>query len=124
MLPSNQRLTRQQFTDFLKNPEIKVVFNPLGTFKYIKKESGLRNGKPDSFSDLSVVTGSKYQKKAVLRNKMRRRLYTIFHKNPYNISISGVFYVSKQSYELSYEQLKDYFYALLSKIEKNTTSNS
>jgi ribonuclease P protein component len=119
MLPSPQRLTRQQFTELLKNPEIKVVFNAVGTFKYVKKEPGLRNGKPGSFSELSVVTGSKHQKKAVLRNKIRRQVYTLFPNNPYNIKVSGIFYVSKQSYTFSYQHLKDYFYALLSKIEKN-----
>jgi ribonuclease P protein component len=114
MLPSKQRLTRQQFTNLLKNPGIKVVFNQLGTLKYIEsdKELGLPFLKPSS---LSVVTGSKQQKKAVLRNKIRRQIYTLFSKNPYKISISGILYVSKQSYDMPYEQIKDRFYALLSK---------
>ena len=107
MLPSKQRLTRQQFTNILKNPEIKVVFNAVGTLKYIKDKE---------LSSLCVVTGSKQQKKAVLRNKARRRIYTLFSKNPYKISISGILYVSKQSYDMSHEQIKDRFYALLSKI--------
>jgi ribonuclease P protein component len=112
MLPSPQRLTRQQFAELLKNPEIKVVFNTLGTFKYQEQSNS-------GTVKFTVVTGSKHQKKAVLRNKIRRQVYTLFRNNPYNIKISGILYVSKQSYMFSYQQLKDYFYALLSKIEKN-----
>ena len=117
MLPSKQRLTRQQFTEILKNPEIKVVFNRLGTFKYLDQLNSRD-------FEITIITGSKNQKKAVLRNKLRRQLYTVFRNNPYNINISGVLYVSKQSYTFSYQELKDHFYALLSKIQKYSAKNS
>lgn len=119
MLPSKQRLTRQQFTTLLKNPELKVIFNAVGTLKYVKvgveKQSGLKDGKPGPFS---VVTGSKHKKRAVLRNKFRRRVYTLFSKNPYEINISGVLYASKQVYDMPYDQIKTHLNALLSKINK------
>ncbi|HTH93561.1 MAG TPA: ribonuclease P protein component [Candidatus Paceibacterota bacterium] len=115
MLPSNQRLSRQQLTDLLKNPEIKVIFNHLGTLKYLHQSNSEIPNK------LSVVTGSKNQKKAVLRNKIRRQIYIIFRNNAYNINISGIFYASKQAYSLSYQEIKDYFYALLSKIDKKNS---
>jgi ribonuclease P protein component len=113
MLPSNQRLSRDQVTSFLKSPEIKVIFNRLGTLKYLNQSNNVH-----STNTITVITGSKQQKKAVLRNKIRRQIYTAFRKNPYNISIEGMLYVSKQSYELSYQEITDLLHALLSKIEK------
>jgi RNase P protein component len=117
MLPSNQRLSRDQVTSFLKSPEIKVIFNRLGTFKYCISPKLSNEGGPGQ-SIITVITGSKQQKRAVLRNKIRRQIYTAFRKNPYNISIEGMLYVSKQSYELSYQEITDLLHALLSKIEK------
>jgi RNase P protein component len=117
MLPSNQRLSRDQVTSFLKSPEIKVIFNRLGTFKYCISPKLSNEGGPGQ-SIITVITGSKQQKRAVLRNKIRRQIYTAFRKNPYNISIEGMLYVSKQSYDLSYQEITDLLHALLSKIEK------
>ncbi len=110
MLPSTQRLTRQQVTDFLKSPAIKVVFNRAGTFKYI----------PSDFPLLTIVTGSKNQKKAVLRNTLRRRLYSLFTQYKGLKSIQGIVYVSKQAYDMSYEDLSRYFYSLLEQSTKNS----
>jgi ribonuclease P protein component len=115
MLPSNQRLSRQEVTFFLKNLDNKVVFNRLGTFKYQPLSP-----QDKSTSKITVVTGSKQQKKAVLRNQLRRRIYTLFKNNPYEIKIHAVMYVSKQSYELSFQEIKDCLYVLLSKIEKSS----
>ncbi len=108
MLPSSQRLSRQQITALLSDPDLKVVFNRLGTLKY-------------TFSNkaLTVITGSKQQKKAVLRNKIRRQIYTIFGSYQPKKPIKAMFYVSKQAYSLSFQEIKDLFHALLSKIEKN-----
>jgi ribonuclease P protein component len=105
MLPSNKRLTRQQVRNFLINPDIKVVFNRLGTLKYLK------TGSDPIFT---VVTGAKNQKKAVLRNKIRRQIYSLFAQYGEKAFI-GMLYVSKQSYEMPYKDLKANFYALLEK---------
>jgi ribonuclease P protein component len=104
MLPSHQRLSRQQITDLLANKGIKVVFNRLGTLKFITNSTGL-----------TVVTGSKQQKKAVLRNTLRRRIYTLFSNYKGMYAITAILYVSKQSYEMSYDELKQYLYDLLQK---------
>jgi ribonuclease P protein component len=113
MLPSSQRLSRKQVTEFLVNKDIKVVFNTIGTFKYLLKKGGF-----------TVVTGSKQQKKAVLRNKIRRQIYVLFEKYEHNQPVSAILYVSKQAYTMSYNDLKQYLYELLQKIAKNTNKNS
>ena len=107
MLPSSQRLSRQQVAALLANPELKVVFNRIGTLKYTLSNKAL-----------TVVTGSKQQKKAVLRNKVRRQIYSVFAAYQLKKPITAIFYVSKQIYDLSFPEIKDLFHALLSKIEK------
>lgn len=92
MLPSNERLSRQKFQEILENKGLIIVFNKLGTLKYI----------PSELTRLSVVTSSKHEKRAVLRNKLRRRIYGLFKKTP----IQGVFYVSKGSYVFPYNEIK------------------
>lgn len=114
MLPSSQRLSRQQVTDLLADHQLKVVFNRIGTLKWVYAP----------IYGLTVVTGSKQQKKAVLRNKLRRQLYSIFDsyqkKSQKHLQIKGILYTSKQLYEIPFSELKDNFYALLSKVEKNS----
>jgi ribonuclease P protein component len=110
MLPSNQRLTRQQVTLLLNNPEIKVIFNRLGTFKYITSSN----------KALTVVTGSKNQKKAVARNKLRRQIYSLFNQYKGNIALQGILYVSKQAYDMTYIDITRNLYALLEQSSKNS----
>jgi ribonuclease P protein component len=110
MLPSSQRLSRQHVTTLLATSGLKVVFNRIGTLKFI----------PSTTSAFSVVTGSKNQKKAVARNKVRRQLYTLFRTYENPRSITGMLYVSKQIYEMSYQEIKYSFHELLSKAEKNS----
>ncbi len=109
MLPSATRLSRTQVTNLLLNKHLKVVFNRLGTLKYVI--SSKNNG-------FTVVTGSKQQKKAVLRNKVRRQLYTLFGKYTLknkDIFITGVLYISKQVYGMSYSELEQNLNVLLEK---------
>ena len=114
MLPSYQRLSRSQVTALVSNPEIKVIFNRIGTLKYI-------NSTTRAFT---VVTGSKQQKKAVLRNKIRRQLYSIFdayyQNTQKNLYIKSILYISKQVYTMSYQEIQENLYVLLSKIDKNS----
>ena len=112
MLPATARLTRAQCSELLKNPQLLVVFNRLGTLKYL---SGLEN------NGFSIITGSKAQKKAVLRNKLRRQLYSLFakyYKNGSKKPIIGMLYVSKAVYELSFSELSLIFNDLLAKTQK------
>jgi ribonuclease P protein component len=106
MLPSNRRLSRQQFTDFLETKPLQV-YNRLGTFKYLSVGN-----------KLSIVTSSKHEKKAVSRNKLRRRIYTIFSTT--NPPLSGILYVSKQSYAFPYDETKNLFLDLLARAQKNS----
>lgn len=102
MLPSSQRLSRRQFQEFLTNKGLFVIYNRLGTLKYIP-------GTPQ----LSVVTSSKAEKKAVVRNKLRRRIYTAFAlAKP---SIQGVLYVSKQSYTMTHNEVRTLLHELIGK---------
>lgn len=109
MLPSNTRLSRSDVTNLLLNPCLKVVFNRLGTLKYVKS---LEN------NGFTVVTGSKVQKRAVLRNKIRRQLYTLLRT--YTSSpVMGILYVSKGVYDMTYGELAENITLLLEKAQKN-----
>ena len=107
MLPSNERLTRAQCFSLLSNTNLLVVFNRLGTLKYL----------PSSTIGLSVITGSKQEKKAVARNKLRRRLYSIFSKQLVK-NLTGMVYVSKHAYSMSFDELTTLFNDLLAKTQK------
>lgn len=106
MLPSNERLTRHQFPLLLANPSLLVVYNQLGTFKYITTE----------FRKYAVITSSKHEKKAVVRNKLRRRVYTLMGQAPFG----GILYVSKQAYMMDFDQITILWHALLAKAHKTT----
>lgn len=110
MLPSTKRLSRYIFTAFLASPGIKTVFNPLGTLKY-KEGSGFR---------ASVVISSKYEKRAVSRNKLRRRLYSLFEQyiKDFGGTSEYILYTSKQAPKLDYTQIKVLFNELLKKTTK------
>jgi len=107
-MPSAKRISREDFTALLKNP-YKTVFNALGTLKYVKNstEDLIQKG-------FSVVVSSKHEKKAVSRNKLRRRLRATFDQSP--VSVTAIFYVSKQSYTMEYSEIKTIFNELLNKI--------
>jgi ribonuclease P protein component len=104
MLPSKKRLSRIQFEAFSSSKGQKVVFNRLGTLKYSENTAQLSG----------VVTSSKHEKRAVVRNKLRRRIYSLFESStlPYTI----VLYVSKQSYTMQYDEIKNLFNDLIKKI--------
>jgi ribonuclease P protein component len=108
MLPSKKRLSRIQFEAFASFKEQKVVFNRLGTLKYKESNEML----------CSVVTSSKHEKRAVVRNKLRRRIYFLFGQNP--LSLVMVLYVSKQSYTMEYSDIKILFHELIQKIQKHS----
>lgn len=113
MLPSSERLTRAQCSLLLIDPQIRVVFNRIGTLKYRYNTTN---------KGLSVVTGSKQQKSAVRRNTIRRQLYAIFteyYKNTARVPVTGMLYVSKQVYDLSFEELRSLFNDLMAKTQKN-----
>lgn len=108
MLPFTARFSRSQFKEFLLNKGIFVVFNRLGTLKFLPSEA----------TYMSVVTSSKAEKHAVVRNTLRRRIYAVISsKKP---SIQGIVYVSKQSYGFTFDEVKNLTLDLLAKAEKGT----
>jgi ribonuclease P protein component len=109
MLPSKERFSRLEFSNFLENKGILVVYNRLGTLKYLPISPTTR---------FSVITSSKHEKKAVARNKFRRRVYSLVHKA--QLPLHGVLYTAKQSYSLTYPEITHLFNELLTKSQKNT----
>lgn len=105
MLPSQNRISRRDFKEILENKGVFVVYNRLGTLKYLSKTP----------YKLSVVTSSKHEKSAVARNKVRRRIYTLFREA--QKPIQGVFYVAKSSYRLPLSDVKRLLYELLTKTQ-------
>jgi ribonuclease P protein component len=62
------------------------------------------------------VTSSKAAKKAVDRNKLRRRIYAVvFSSKP---PIQGIVYAAKQSYGFTYDEVKSLTLDLLAKASK------
>lgn len=106
MLPKQNHLSRILWETLKKKQGSRSVFNTLGTLKYYPKDT----------THLAVVVSSKHEKKAVSRNKLKRRINTIFSKN-YK-TLKGVFIVfpSKQAYNLSYEAIRQQAEELFNKI--------
>jgi ribonuclease P protein component len=109
MLPKKNRYTRTEFDDFSSNSNTQTTYNKLGTLKYVLKGH-----------KLAVVTSSKHEKRAVMRNRTRRRLYSRFAT--VTSPLSGILYVSKQSYGFDGAETKSLFDSLLLHAEKNTKS--
>lgn len=110
MLPSKKRLNRHLFEQFLSFPQKKTVFNNIGTLKY-------KNAEKPRFS---VVISSKVEKRAVYRNLLKRRIYSVlslFIKEK-DLNIEGVFYISKNAVTTSFKDLKEGVYELLQKTTK------
>lgn len=106
MLPSTKRLTRLAFPSVLSDTSLMVVYNGLGTLKYLSATT----------RKCAVITSSKHEKAAVRRNKMRRRIYTLMADFPG----VAIFYASKQSYGMEYSQIKHLWYDLVAKTQKTT----
>lgn len=83
MVPKNQRISRENFENIMKKGGIS--HSGLFSLRFLKSEA-----KTSSFS---VVVSKKVTKTAVLRNKIRRRGYSILGKvakslnNPYYIIV-------------------------------------
>jgi ribonuclease P protein component len=110
MLPSKQRLSRIDFTSLLSSKDLKVVFNNIGTLKY----------QEGPYLKVSVVISSKIEKRAVYRNKLRRRLYTLFGDYFKDVPGGGgyILYVSKNSPNMTMLELRSLIYELLEKATK------
>ena len=110
MLPSSSRLSRSLFITVSGSKELQTVFNRLGTLKYTKSPE----------NKAAIVISSKTEKRAVYRNKLRRRLYSAFgsYFKASTTSLYGILYVSKQSPTFSIDELKNLLHELLQKASK------
>lgn len=106
MLPSVQRLSRATITTLLTEP-LKVAYNPIGTLKYTKSKNLY----------FSVVISRKHLKTAVLRNKLRRRIYSILSRENTQkpLFLKGILYTSAQAGTFSYADLTLHVQKLLQK---------
>ena len=93
---------RQELSTLLKG-DLKTVFNASGTIKY-----------KQGIGRIVVVVSSKQEKRAVYRNKIKRRARAIFisEKIPHDV----VFYPSKKSLVMPYPEFKVHFHELIKKI--------
>ncbi len=106
MLKKKERLNREQFNRFFStgkrfhSPLITLVYSPSPTF------------------NVSAVAPKKVFKKAVLRNKFRRRVYDVFARAHKESLLEGVFIcIAKQDAQTdsSYEVIKKDLISLIHK---------
>lgn len=108
MLPKQNHLSRVLWETLKDIKGSRSAFNALGTLKYYPKET----------THLAVVVSSKHEKTAISRNRLKRRVDSIFSKK--YLENKGIFilFPSKQAYNLSYEAVKQYSEELFHKITK------
>lgn len=76
MVPKKQRIDRETFDEIMKKG--RIVHSGLFSLRFLKN--------PEKSTHFGVVVSKKIAKTAVLRNKIRRRAYSILRKtikNPY-----------------------------------------
>ncbi len=76
MVPKKQRINRETFDEIMKKG--RIVHSGLFSLRFLKNL--------EKSTHFSVVVSKKIAKTAVLRNKIRRRIYSILRKtikNPY-----------------------------------------
>lgn len=107
MLPKNLRLSRQEFlTVKMSGKNVKTTY-----FSAI----AIINNK--NFSRFAVVTSSKLDKRAVFRNRLRRRIYQIVSKFGIN-GFDVIIFPRPEGLKLKHEDYTAELYSLLSKISE------
>ena len=108
MLKKKERLTKRQFDRFFSSG--KRSNSPLLGLTYTSHES---------FHG-AVVVGKKVYKKAVDRNKMRRRLYSLLYnlKEKFNLKVVYIITTKSTAKDSTYSELKDQLIDLVGKLEK------
>jgi ribonuclease P protein component len=111
MISKKKRFTRAEFAAFSAQKTLKQAYNRLGTVKFHTAET----------FKLAVVTSGKHQKSAVIRNKLRRRVYTIFGRAAENgaLPYAIILYASKASYTFPYESIEQNAKDLIAKISRS-----
>lgn len=105
MLPKKERLSREAFSRFfamgrrMHTPHMQVLYTPFPTLH------------------VSVVVSKKVGTRAVVRNKLRRRVYDTIRRYREQAEVSGVFIcIMKQgSTQLTYAALKEEVHSMITK---------
>ncbi len=97
MLPRSRRVTTPLFGEVLSKG--KSFYSPHFTFRFIKGQAGL--------SRFSVAVSKKVAKRAVLRNRFKRRTREALKKylSSLPVGIYGVFFVKESIEEVSFQDL-------------------
>ncbi len=106
MIAKINRLSRKDFLICAKSPNL--LFSPLFSLKY--KSNSLE------FSRWSVVVSKKFSKKAVVRNKIKRRIYEALAKHLSMYKVDGIIYPKPAVLNLDYEKVVFEIDSLVSKI--------
>ena len=106
MLPKSKRIPRKLFKPLL---ESKKYFN--------SKNFSLRTASSVGETRIAVSVSKKVSKKAVIRNKVRRRAYSAVSKFIPNLSKNLFLLIAKPGVEkISYEDIKDELGELFKKV--------
>lgn len=113
------RFTFRKYERIRKTKEIEFVlthgkkFFVNGLIIYILE----RDKEKDKFSRLAVLVSSKVEKKAVVRNKFKRRIREIFRLNKHKIvrPVDIIIIGTKSSVKKKYKELETLFLEVLSK---------
>ncbi len=103
MLPVKKRVTKKLFDEILKKGV--VFYGSFFTFRYINNTEIRR---------YAFVVPKKIAKKAVDRNKLKRRAYNIIRSLPTKNS-SGIFFYKKNGIDASYLDIKNDIIFILKK---------
>lgn len=105
MLKKSKRVNKQLFPHILKKG--KVYYSRHFTLRVIQKQTK-KDGK------VSTVVSKKIERLSVRRNKIRRRFYHALKPNLTDpLSFTGVFFIKKGTYSLSFKDMKDELRGLL-----------
>ncbi len=107
MLPKKRRIQRSDFGQILKTG--KSVSSSFLSFKYTRA---------DLFqTSFSVVVSKAVSKKAVERNKLKRRIYAVITKLKNRVApgYRAAFFIKKEAGTLSYKRLEEETVAILAK---------
>ena len=114
MLPKKNRLSRTEFSKHFKNG--KRFHSKIGTIVHV----------PSSDFHASVVVSKKVHKRAVVRNKLRRRSYGVIYNKLKKSNSTGVFILLLKPSILSLTQKQQLIEirSLIGLVTKTTYNNS
>ena len=96
MLPRRNRVRSGEFKELMGG---KTLSTPYFLLKY----KAILETSPTKYA---VVVSSKISKRAVERNKIRRRLYSILSKNFPSKGLVGAFFVKKEALKATFKELE------------------